>query len=206
MQDDRDRYLAEIDVQADGLAEYFFGFLGVSSGRYPWTMELINCGLAIGNIAYMWYKAYFKRVRPSFLCPGLVPPFGPPGHPSFPSGHSFLGHFIGLLLLEIPALQQRYGLFTVFDGTPGGAINPNPGGGANPLAGRGEIKSPMLWLAQRLAKNRERLGVHYPSDSAGSRHLAAAIWRALLHDTHLDCPTLKTVLARAKSEWPTNWP
>src|SRR5205823_5832606 len=29
----------------------------------------------------------------------------------------------------------------------------------NPLLGRGEIRSPLLWLAQRMAKNRERLGV-----------------------------------------------
>ena len=40
--------------------------------------------------------------------------------------------------------------------------------------GRGEINSPLLWLSQRLAKNRERLGVHYLSDSMASRHLAAA--------------------------------
>ena len=37
--------------------------------------------------------------------------FGPPAHPAFPSGHSFLGHLIALLLLEIPALHQRYGIF-----------------------------------------------------------------------------------------------
>ena len=52
----------------------------------------------------------------------------------------------------------------------------------NPLAGRGDFYSPLLWLAQRLGKNRERLGVHYPSDTFGSRHLAGAIWRAVLHD------------------------
>ena len=75
--------------------------------------------------------------------------------------------------------------------------------------GRGEINSPLLWLSQRLAKNRERLGVHYISDSMGSRHLAAALWRALLHEVDPDkriiCPTLETVLERAKAEWPTKW-
>ena len=80
----------------------------------------------------------------------------------------------------------------------------------NPLLGRGEINSPLLWLSQRLAKNRERLGVHYMSDSMGSRHLAAALWRALLHETDLNkrivCPTLETVLGHAKAEWPTKWP
>jgi hypothetical protein len=216
MQDDRERYLAEIDVQADGLADYFISFLGASEARHPWTIEYISCAMALGNVAYMFYKQQFRRARPSVLCPGLIPPFGPPAHPSFPSGHSFLGHLIALMLLEIPAIRQRYGLFTVFDGSPGKGIDPNPpgtGGGAppaNPLSGRDEIKSPLLWLSQRLAKNRERLGVHYSSDSNGSRHLAAGIWRELFHATdplkRIDCPTLGSVLAKATAEWPTKLP
>jgi hypothetical protein len=209
MQDDRDRYLAESEVQADGLADYVVHFIGASGARHPWTLELISAGLAIGNIVYMHYKAHFKRVRPSFLCPGLITPFGPPAHPAFPSGHSFLGHLIALLLLEIPALAQRYGIFK-----PPTPTNPAPTPGAQPgrtsLAGTGEIPSPLLWLAQRLAKNRERIGCHYFSDSTASRHLAAGIWWALLHDTdpanRIVCPTLATILVRAKAEWPTDWP
>jgi hypothetical protein len=54
------------------------------------------------------------------------------------------------------------------------------------------------------------LGVHYPSDTYFSRHLSAAIWRALLHDTNeataIDSPTLNTVLRRAQGEWGTPWP
>jgi membrane-associated phospholipid phosphatase len=199
MQDDRDRYLAETEAQADGLADYVIAFLGASEDRHPWTIELISCGLSIGNVAYMYFKSKFKRVRPSVLCPGLVPPFGPPRHPAFPSGHSFLGHLLALLLLEIPALQERHGIFTAMDGTPG--KQPKQGD----LNGTGEIKSPLLWLAQRLAKGRERIGVHYPSDSSGSRHLAAGIWWALLHDantkTQITCSSLNTVLDRAKAEW-----
>jgi hypothetical protein len=290
MQDDRDRYLAEIDAQADGLPEYFIAFIGANIARYPWTIELINCGLGIGNVAYSYYKAIFKRVRPSMLCPGLVPPFGPPGHPAFPSGHSFLGHFISLLLLEIPAIRQRYGIFASgsVNGDPGAAVNPDPSGPAvsisirnpatvsltahgfkpydqvnfqttgklpspltskntyyvrkegltpdefqisteiggaaiattgsqsgrhsfprNPLWGTVVPHSPMFWFAQRQAKNRERLGVHYASDSSASRHLAAAIWRALLHETGetaIDSPTLRMVVRRAAAEWPTDWP
>jgi hypothetical protein len=172
--------------------------------------------MALGNIVYMFYKQKFKRVRPSVLCAGLIPAFGPPEHPAFPSGHSFLGHLISLMLLEIPALRQRFGLFEKFDGTPGGAVDPNPQSPTtstvpvNPLHGRDEIKSPMLWLSQRLAKNRERLGVHYSSDSSGSRHLAGAVWRALFHEMdhslRIECPTLTDVLANAKAEWPTTLP
>ncbi|MBW7961015.1 hypothetical protein [Bradyrhizobium sp. BR 10261] len=299
MQDDRDRYMAEIIEQADGSAGYITSFIDTSESRRPWTMELVNCGYAIGNVAYFYYKQQFRRVRPSTLCPGLAPPFGPPAHPSFTSGHSFIGHFVALLLLEIPALRQRYGMFVApYDGKPGQVVDPYPavtislanpavvtlsvltahglnagdpitfqpipggqplpaplasgttyyvlaagltansfeiaatlngapigtgGGGplappppvpalipsANPLMGRGELTSPLLWLGERLAKNRERLGVHYASDSAGSRHIAAGIWRALLHDTttsRINCPTLSSVLAHATAEWPTKWP
>src|SRR5262249_53722299 len=79
----------------------------------------------------------------------------------------------------------------------------------NPLPGSDALPSPLLWLGQRLAKNRERLGVHYASDSNGSRHLAAALWRALLHEPdeklRIVCPTLDTVINHAKAEWPTKW-
>jgi hypothetical protein len=309
MQDDRDRYLAEIEMQADNGPDYIVAFISANAVRFPWTLELIDCGIAIGNIAYSYYKAHFKRVRPSFLCPGLAPPFGPPGHPSFPSGHSFLGHLMALLLLEVPGISQRYGMFDPpprppppppppappYPGLPGKAVEPYPtvaisngnpaiitlksagltshglsgdepiafwsttpppnptslppeivagttyyvlnapltlttdtfqirdaanavigttaaGTGLsnlNPLMGRGEINSPLLWLSQRLAKNRERLGVHYMSDSMGSRHLAARLWRALLHERddtkQIVCPTLQSVIDHAKAEWPTKW-
>ena len=128
MEDDRDRYLAEIIEQADGLADYIIAFIGASRARYPWTIELINCGLAIGNIAYFHYKSQFKRVRPSTLCPGLTPPYGPPAHPAFISGHSFLGHLVTLLLLEIPALRQRYGMSGGPVGSLGLGVDPYPRG------------------------------------------------------------------------------
>ncbi|MEJ7688090.1 MAG: phosphatase PAP2 family protein [Variovorax sp.] len=207
MEDDRGNYLAEAEAQADDLAGYMLAFIGASQARHPWTVELVSCGLAIGNVAYMRWKDEFKRVRPSTLCPGLLPPFGPPAHPAFPSGHSTLGHLIALLLLEIPALQQRHGVFRKFDGSHGGPVaDPS---GADPLAGTKPIASPLLWLAARLAKNRERIGVHYPSDSSAGRHLAAGLWRALLHEptaaNRIDAPALRMVLAKATAEWQTPW-
>jgi membrane-associated phospholipid phosphatase len=225
MEDDRDRYMGEINVQADGLPAYFMSFLNLDGERRPWTIELIRCGLAIGNVVYMNYKAMFRRVRPSTIAPGLVPPFGPPHHPSFPSGHSFLGHFIALLLLEIEPIMDRFGEPTV---GPQGLERPL----RKPLLS--EVMStnytftgPLLWLGARLAKNRERAGVHYPSDSLASRWLAGAIWALLtmprvagndttpvpdakppnapansVQNQHLIvCPTFRRVLSLAKSEW-----
>jgi hypothetical protein len=221
MEDDRDRYLAEINAQADGLAAYFISFLDIDSERRPWTIELIRCGLAIGNILYMYYKQYFRRVRPSTICPGLVPPMGPPRHPSFPSGHSFLGHFIALLLLEIPEVVHRFGEPTL----PGPPFPvPMP---AKPLVKPSLAKvmstayfftGPLLWLGTRLGRNRERAGLHYRSDSAASRWLAGAISALLtaasgadatppdamapVTDAELiECPALRRVLRMAKAEW-----
>ncbi|MBV1926230.1 MAG: phosphatase PAP2 family protein, partial [Rhodobacteraceae bacterium] len=215
---DRADYLDEADLQADHLHEYIIQFIGANQRDHPWTLELINCGLAIGNLVYMSYKAKYKRVRPSLICPGLIPPFGPPMHPAFPSGHSFLAHFITLILLEIPYIHQRFG------------VNRGPGAAsgnvfARPtwldLKGRSVIKSPLLLLAQRIAVNRERIGVHYPSDSSASRHLAASIWDMIIpggrkkkddknedNDNYIvvnisaGCPMFHLILQRAEAEWP----
>ncbi|MBU3739549.1 MAG: hypothetical protein FGM55_11420 [Rhodoferax sp.] len=196
MEDSRGRYFNEALAQADGVTEYFIHFLGIEYERKSWTIMLMRSGLTIGNIVYMHYKSQFKRVRPSVLCPGLVPPFGPPRHPAFPSGHSFLGNFIALLLLEIQQVHERYGL------------NMDTGGnaGQKPVWNQGQLISgpqqgPLLWLANRLGVNRERMGVHYPSDTAAGRQLAWGIWNEIFNNRSIAVPTLHRVLARARAEW-----
>ena len=195
MDDSRERYLAEALAQADGIPSYFIHLLGIDAASKPWTIQVIRCGLAIGNLVYMHYKAMFRRVRPSAICPGLVPPFGPPRHPAFPSGHSFLGHFIALLLLEIDPIAKRYGV----------EMTVNGGVGVKPVwadyrAGN-KINGALFWLAARLAKNRERIGVHYPSDSSASRQLAGGIWHEIFGAKTIAVPTLSRVLDRARGEW-----
>ena len=204
MEDDRARYMAESIDQADGIPAYFMHLLAMDSGSKPHTLQLIKCGLAIGNLVYMHYKCMFRRVRPSTLCPGLVPPFGPPRHPAFPSGHSFLGHFIALLLLEIKVVAERYGVGLLSDGS---AVGTKPTWASYKAAtnNAADLDGPLFWLAARLAKNRERIGVHYRSDSLGSRRLAGGIWNAIFNDpnaaTRIEVPTLNRVLARAQAEW-----
>jgi hypothetical protein len=80
------------------------------------------------------------------------------------------------------------------------------------------FNGPLLWLGDRLAKNRERMGVHYPSDSGFSRWLAGALWALLTKSANpaqakppagtlpvaadfIDCPTLQQVLRMTKAEW-----
>jgi membrane-associated phospholipid phosphatase len=198
MQDSRAAYLYESFAQADDIPRYFAHLLALDPNGKPWTAQLIRCGLAIGNVAYMYFKARCKRVRASLLCPGLVPPFGPPQHPSFPSGHSFLGHFIALLLLQIPGVAARYGVGIGGSGGPGKA----------PIwtdyRADKQLDGPLLWLAARLGKNRERMGLHYPSDTLGSRHLAGGVAAAILDPAvpqTIVLPTLQRVLARAQAEW-----
>ena len=68
-----------------------------------------------------------------------------------------------------------------------------------------DLDGPLFWLAARLARNRERIGVHYRSDSLGSRRLAGGIWSSIFDQpgaaTHIEVPTLQRVLARARAEW-----
>ena len=183
----------------------------------------------------MQYKSVYRRLRPSSLCAGLVPPWGPPQHPSFPSGHSMVAHLYALLLLEIPQVAERLGVFAA----PVPAVDPAPADDPFNAKGRqptgddffvhfgygADMQCPLLWLAWRVAKGRERIGVHYPSDSAASRHLAAAVWLAMLGGLeqrtlnlgdaqdrrgagrgplvlpHIEVPTLRRGLAHARAEW-----
>jgi hypothetical protein len=198
MEDDRERYMAEALEQADGIPRYFVQLMALDYGRKPWTMELIRAALAIGNLVYMHYKKENRRVRPSTICPGLAPSFGPPGHPAFPSGHSFLGNFIALLLLEIPEIAARFGIGLKADGT---VVGSKPTWAQYQGDDPAVVDGPLFWLARRVAKTRERLGLHYPSDSNAGRHLAGGVWSALFELKQIAVPTLARIVAKARAEW-----
>jgi hypothetical protein len=206
MRDDRMRYLAELGVQSSQIIPFFVHLMRFDPAQKPWTMELMNCASSIGNLVKMQYKSHYLRVRPSTLCPGLVPPWGPAQHPSFPSGHSTVVHLTALLLLSVPGIAQRFGIYadqahhgrqptlTDFDSTSTTA-----------KAYGKDQRSPLLWLAWRIAKGRERMGVHYKSDSAAGRWLAALVWDSCLHPSKgvsINVPTLHNVLRKAQAEWP----
>lgn len=241
MRNERRAFLDEAWLQSDNIPLYFLHFLGIDRDSRPWTMELVRCGLAIGNLVYMHYKDHYRRVRPSVVCPGLVPPWGPPRHPSFPSGHSFLGHFIAHLLLDVPGIALRYGVFepgatrgrkptpparehaagksaaaksasaesaaaksSARKGTAGERARPADSDfvrDGQPVPYGADMRCPLFWLAWRLARNRERIGVHYPSDSSASRWLARGI-HAAIDSGEIRLPTLERVRVRACAEWP----
>jgi membrane-associated phospholipid phosphatase len=222
MRDDRMRYLEELAVQSSHATPYFVHLMKFDPAEKPWTMELMNCASSIGNLVKMQYKSHYKRVRPSTLCPALTPPWGPARHPSFPSGHSTVAHLTALMLLSVPGIAQQFGIYDKdekFGRQPELADfepwNPRPPGEPNakgkpatkaklePKAYGEDQRSPLLWLAWRIARGRERLGVHYKSDSAAGRRLAALVCDACLK-THpvIDVPSLLTVRRKAEAEWP----
>ena len=207
MQEDRLRYMGEAAAQSTSISTYFMHFVGIDAASKPWTVELMNCASAVGNLMKMQYKAHYKRVRPSMLCAGLTPPWGPPQHPAFPSGHSMIAHLTAMALLSIEPLAKRLGLFMAQGGASQAVGRAPTWADFNATRYGEDMKSPMLWLAWRVAKNRERLGVHYPSDSAASRRLAAATWLALTAPAdagpgvQISLPSLNKVLVKAQAEW-----
>jgi PAP2 superfamily len=157
MQQQRAIYFAEIYDQADRAPFYWIGLLGLNRTQHPNTLLLMSISGRIGELVAMHYKKQFKRPRPSTLMPGLVPPFGPPGHASFPSGHATQSMLLSLCLMAATGW------------------------------GNGKNKPPygdeLCWLARRVAINREFGGFHYASDTAAGFLLAKQTFAILLRGT-----------------------
>jgi hypothetical protein len=101
MRQDRERYLTEILAQHDHAPLYWMSLLGITHRTKPNTVQVIHNAVKLGEMAVVHFKDVHKRPRPSQICPGLLPPFGPPGHPAFPSGHSTQGWLISNCLKKI---------------------------------------------------------------------------------------------------------
>ena len=57
------------------------------------------------------------------------------------------------------------------------------------------------WLAERVAVNRERAGLHYPSDTLGGQHLANEVFQLLVNSLPANS-RFRTMLDDARQEWP----
>jgi acid phosphatase (class A) len=151
MKNYRERYLAEIVDQHDNFITPWLALLGVDRTQ-RWVLTLVQTALRIGELVVMFYKDKYARPRPSHVCPTLAPPFGPPGHPSFPSGHALQGHLVAHCLTMMTRVQT----------------NDDPNTPIYDYPWEGQI----FWLANRIALNREYAGLHFPSDTV------AGIWLA----------------------------
>jgi len=144
--------------------------LSYSKATHPCTFYLVQGALRVAQFAVMHYKSVYQRARPSQLWPELMPPIAVPGHASFPSGHATESWLVALVLQKI---VQSTAPIVVPD-----VVN---------ITER---------LAQRIGRNREVLGLHYPSDSEGGKLLAQRAQQ--LFD---DCNTVKALYLGAKTEW-----
>jgi hypothetical protein len=164
--DYRPSVLSEALAQRNGIDDYFRGILSFTASSHPRTFGLVQIALRVGEFQVMHYKYELNRPRPSHLCPWLMPPIEVPGHASYPSGHSTQAHLVALMLGEV--MPERL-------------VGP---------------RRPLRLLAERIARNREVLGLHYPSDSKAGAKLAKASFLLLRK-----CKTVQAMVPKAREEW-----
>jgi len=146
----------------------------------------MHIAMHIGEFQAMHYKRFQKatsgtaipnRPRPSQLSPALMPPIAVPAHASYPSGHSTQAHLLSGLLTQVMPTAVTYQLHN--------------------LPGAPQANGSLLdRLAERVARNREVLGLHYRSDSAAGKSLAEKSLLLLLQ-----CPSVQTIVNAARTEW-----
>jgi len=151
--------------------------LSFSSGSHPKTARIVAIAMQIAQFQGLWHKTFWNRPRPSQLYPVLLPPIDVPPHAAYPSGHATEAHLLALVLEEI--LPDEIKTLTA-----AGAAKQNP-----PLP-------PTQAMAQRIARNREVLGLHYPSDTVAGKALAEFTFPLLMA-----CDQVSRILDAAKDEW-----
>jgi hypothetical protein len=153
------------------LSEFFFSLIN-SYGKPGTNLLLRHVENDMLRVVLFQKKLpNFNRARPYQMYPGLDPPFTP-GHASYPSGHATQSHAIAKvieLILEPDAMHFAALI-------------------ANCYA-----------LADEIARNRERAGVHYPSDSAAGKLLAR-----LFVEEARTFKAFQDRLTVAQSEWTRN--
>jgi membrane-associated phospholipid phosphatase len=162
----------------------------------------------------MHHKMKHNRPRPSRLLPALMPPIDPPGHAAYPSGHATQAYLMALLLAQVmPDVAWGKKVGTMQEG--GAQITVTETEATDPSIAN-DITSPVrdlpgvaqrmtntpLWrIAERVARNREVLGVHYPSDSEAGLRLAAQALPILLKCPLIGKPGDGGAVDRAIAEW-----
>jgi hypothetical protein len=179
----RAEVMSEALAQMTDMVGYWAGLLMFSPYSHPWTFRLARTAIVVGEFLAMHYKRQYQRARASQLSPALMPPIPVPGHASYPSGHATQAYLLSLLLgLVMPNVVGNLYVPTgnAYPGTPNDFL--------------------LDRLAERVARNREVLGLHYPSDSAAGKQLAQSALPMLQQ-----CPSLSAAGANgiglAQNEW-----
>jgi membrane-associated phospholipid phosphatase len=176
--DERAPAMGEILSQDVEFTTDFMALLAITPGSHPNTYRVLHIASLIGSYAVLYYKGLRNRPRPSQLCPALLPPIPMPGHASWPSGHATQAWLKALCIEH------------VLQGAQSGTLTPGD---------LDAFSSNLRTLAIRVARNREIAGLHYPTDSAAGRRLAARIAPVL---TGMVATTwFGKAVAAAKHEW-----
>jgi hypothetical protein len=157
--------MAEALAQRSSFIGYFAGILDFDLTAYRNTFLLCEAMMSVGQFLAVRWKREWKRARPSRLDPALVPPIAVPGHAAYPSGHATQALLMALVLEQVLPLN---------------IVQPPPS--MQFQADRGPLRA----MARRIARNREVLGLHYPSDSVIGQILAVRALPLLL-----GCPTIQ---------------
>jgi membrane-associated phospholipid phosphatase len=168
--------LEEAIFQVANIEDPFRGILTYSAATHPATTRLVGLALTMAVVAEFHYKRLYARPRPSQLSPALMPPIDPPGHASFPSGHATEAMAVALILKEVmPGLAKTH---------------------RNKDNSADNIRDPLLDMARRIARNREILGLHYPSDSRAGQLLAEKVVAVVKTMTGV-----ADLITQARAEW-----
>jgi hypothetical protein len=166
--------MAEILSQADEFISYFLNMMTARPGAYPQTAKVLAIASLVGTFVAMYFKDLYRRPRPSQLCPALLPPIEVPGHASFPSGHSTQAHLMALSMNEV----------------------------LNGLPQQSTMVDDLWTLADRIARNREIAGLHYPSDTAAGVAIAQTVIALLMAPTGTGTKTkFQQADAYATEDW-----
>jgi membrane-associated phospholipid phosphatase len=190
--DYRPGVMSEALAQRGNLGAYWAGLLMYNKNSHPTTYRLTQIALHVGQFQAMHYKynpgvppnsppntpQLSPRPRPSQLSPSLMPPIEVPGHAAYPSGHATESYLLaGMLGVIVPSAATPT--------TPATATTP------------ADLDStPLRRLAERVARNREVLGLHYPSDSKAGKYLGDQTLPLLLR-----CPSVISLVPIAQAEW-----
>ena len=84
----RPAVMSEALAQRNNISAYWRGAFLYGNASHPFTYDLTQAALRVGEFQAMFYKNMFNRPRASQLLPSLMPPVDVPGHPSYPSAHA----------------------------------------------------------------------------------------------------------------------
>jgi len=179
--------LAEIVAQGQNLELYWSNLLMIGPARRH-TTTLVTLAMEVGHIVGMYWKDKHKRARPVQVFPAVMPAIPTPGHPSYPSNHSFQSHLIAHILTSLFEASRS---------------EKEDAAKKEVVQKKAEVakamKAPHFAMAARIGENREIAGVHFPSDTDAGKQLAARTFKALLQvDSFLD------LLDAARREWQPN--